>query len=111
MHYSDGTAALVGDIVRGKGYNIPYEIVGPVNQLLPGNGKTCNIRVLTIKSRWEDGNDGDYGRSVQPKRVFEQYEEAGTCAEFTLVARQGWSRVRSDVMVWRADSDTLPAQS
>ena len=30
MHYKDGTEAELWDVVRGKGYNLPYEIQGIV---------------------------------------------------------------------------------
>jgi hypothetical protein len=44
MHYKDGTPANLGDVVRGKGYNVKYEIQGVVVNLNPGE-ETCNISV------------------------------------------------------------------
>ncbi len=43
-HYKDGTTARLGDIVRGKGYNIPHEIIGPVVRIEAGSDQ-CNITV------------------------------------------------------------------
>lgn len=101
MHYSDGTPAQVGDIVRGKGYNLPYEIVGPVTKLVPTNGATCNIRVETRVPKWHPFvSDGDGGTDRPESYTFETYEEAGQCDAFTLLARRGWHRVRSEAMVW-----------
>lgn len=49
MHYSNGRAAKVGDLVRGKGYNIKHEIVG---LLLSANAAAtaCNCTVATVSS-------------------------------------------------------------
>lgn len=50
-HYSDGTEAKPGDIVRGKGYNIKdesgelAEIVAVVAAVNP-NASACNITVI-----------------------------------------------------------------
>lgn len=52
-HYRDGTAAKVGDVVRGKGYNVRdkagnlKEIVGTVVGVTPGSD-TCNIQVAHV---------------------------------------------------------------
>lgn len=50
-HYVDGTEAVVGDVVRGKGYNIKDEngelatIVGILVGVTPGV-EQCNVKVL-----------------------------------------------------------------
>lgn len=49
-HYSDGTEAKVGDIVRGKGYNQKdanglKEIVAIVTGITPSTA-TCNVTLL-----------------------------------------------------------------
>lgn len=47
-HYKDGTEAKVGDVVKGKGYNIPHEIIGTVVSIQP-NADACNLRVAVAK--------------------------------------------------------------
>lgn len=53
-HYSDGTLAAVGDVVRGKGYNIKdesgelAEIVGVITTVTPG-AETCNVSLIVPK--------------------------------------------------------------
>lgn len=44
-HYKSGVAAVVGDLVRGTGYNVKHEIVGVVASITPG-ASSCNITVL-----------------------------------------------------------------
>lgn len=104
MHYIDGTEAMVGDIVRGTGYNLPYQIVGPVTKLVPLNGVTCNIRVETRVAKYTPAisaaKDGDGGMDFPASWAFDTYEEAGQCDAFELIARQGWEKVRSNAMVW-----------
>lgn len=46
-HYKDGTEAKIGDVVKGKGYNIKHEITGVVVGLKVGE-KVCNVTVATI---------------------------------------------------------------
>jgi len=66
-HYKDGTPAKVGDVVRGKGYNVKgpdgqlKEITGIVVHVQPG--PTCNLQVafaevseLPEGFTWPDGN-------------------------------------------------------
>ena len=47
MHYANGRAAKVGDLVRGKGYNIRHEIVGLLISANPGS-YACNCSVATV---------------------------------------------------------------
>lgn len=101
MHYSDGTPAQVGDIVRGRGYNLPYDLVGPVTKLLPEMGAACNIRIEVRVAKWIPFlSDGDGGTDRPAHWEFEIYEEAGECKAFTLVVRNGWHQVQSRAMVW-----------
>jgi hypothetical protein len=44
MHYRSGKEAKLGDIVRGRGYNIAHDIQGVVVGLTPG-ANSCNIVV------------------------------------------------------------------
>lgn len=45
-HYKDGTPAKVGDVVKGKGYNVKHEIVGILVKLTPG--PTCNVTIAYV---------------------------------------------------------------
>lgn len=53
-HYADGTVAMVGDVVRGKGYNVKgpdgelREIVGTVVSIVPGSD-SCNVKVAHVE--------------------------------------------------------------
>ena|SRR5689334_3619483 len=55
-HYKDGTETKVGDVVRGKGYNLKdadgnlREFVGTVVGVTPGSA-SCNIQVAHIEAR------------------------------------------------------------
>ena len=50
MHYKDGQEAKVGDVIKGKGYNLKdkdgnlREVVGVVIGLVPG-ASTCNCTI------------------------------------------------------------------
>lgn len=46
MHYKDGSEAHVGDVVRGKTYNQPDEVIGVLVDITPGS-TTCNCKVST----------------------------------------------------------------
>lgn len=47
MHYSNGRIARVGDVVRGKGYNIKHEIIGLMTRINTGS-ESCNCEVACI---------------------------------------------------------------
>jgi hypothetical protein len=47
MHYSNGREPKVGDIVRGRGYNITHDVIGKVVALAPGS-TACNITVACV---------------------------------------------------------------
>ena len=55
-HYQNGQLARVGDIVKGKGYNLKdeegqlREIVGQVVGIIP-HADACNIRVAVLEAR------------------------------------------------------------
>jgi hypothetical protein len=101
MHYKDGTEAMVGDIARGKGFNIPYEIVAPVTKLKPEGGK-CNLELKVVKATLIPGyNDGDGGIGWIPEQwTFDMIDEYGDVSEFELIYRKGWKRVQSRNLVW-----------
>lgn len=76
MHYRDGTEAKLGDLVRGRGYNIKHEVHGIVVGLTPGH-TSCNIHIATLRAAQPLGLE----TLPHPTLV----EEHGTCAEFELV--------------------------
>lgn len=78
MHYRDGTQAQLGDIARGRGYNLPYPVQGVVVGLAPGHG-SCDIHVLTAVPHSPLGTETLRGVTL--------LEEHGTCAEWDLVHR------------------------
>ena len=49
-HYKDGTLATIGDVVHGKGYNVPYEITGVVVAIDPAH-ENCNVMVAHASAR------------------------------------------------------------
>lgn len=49
MHYANGRAAKIGDLVRGKGYNLKHEFTGVLIQANPA-GTACNCQVATVAS-------------------------------------------------------------
>jgi hypothetical protein len=46
-HYKSGTAAAIGDIVKGRGYNIPHEIIGKVTAINQ-DSDTCNLTIACV---------------------------------------------------------------
>lgn len=71
MHYANGRAAKVGDIVRGKGYNIKHEITGLLLSANPGAAQ-CNCTVATVSTAsqlkchgWRNQQTGDLAFSHQ----------------------------------------------
>ena len=101
MHYKNGIKALVGDIVCGKGFNIPYDIVGPVILLKPQNG-TCNLEVSTVVSKLLSNYDEFVG-DVPPKWSFETVTEYGDVSQFELIYRKNWCPTPSKSLVWKKE--------
>jgi hypothetical protein len=62
-HYRDGTEAKVGDLVKGRGYNVKHEIVGKVVNVRPGpdaqNGCTLSVAHVGAYTKvfFSDGSD------------------------------------------------------
>ncbi len=53
MHYSNGRAAKVGDLVRGKGYNFKHEIIGILISAKPAESAcNCSVACFGIRSDW-----------------------------------------------------------
>lgn len=76
MHYRDGTQAHLGDIARGRGYNLPHDVQGVVVGLTPGS-ESCSIHLAVLRTAQP------VGTQVAPYPVI--FEEHGTCGEFELV--------------------------
>jgi hypothetical protein len=77
MHYKDGTKAVLGDIARGKGYNLPYPVQGVVVGLNPGQDQ-CGIHLAVPIACVPLGTERV---ALFPTLT----EEHGTCSEFELV--------------------------
>lgn len=75
-HYRDGTKAELGDLVRGRGYNLKHEVLGVVVGISPGQG-ACDIHVATLRPM--------RGTGTEPCVYPATYEEHGTCAAFELI--------------------------
>lgn len=56
-HYKDGTEAKLLDVIKGKPYNTPHEVVGVVVGITP-NTDSCNLRVM-FTTRGNAGGAGD----------------------------------------------------
>lgn len=63
-HYKDGTEAKIGDVVRGKGYNVEAVIIGTVVGITPGSA-SCNIQVAHVVTKEFDGAYPDHNLFVQ----------------------------------------------
>ena len=99
MHYKDGKAAKLGDLVRGKPYNTAHEVVGTVIGLVPGVD-SCNLRVafveavepgatpprmsLGVAAMW--GGSGAGGASEPPRALY-PCADYGETKAFELLAR------------------------
>lgn len=89
-HYKDGQEAKVGDIVRGKGYNILHEVTGPVVAVKPGD--TCNIEVgvADLHNIYGGNVSGILVRSTQSgsfDKILLVRIEYGECSAFELILR------------------------
>jgi hypothetical protein len=47
MHYANGRTAKLGDVVRGKGYNVKHEIIGVLTSAQP-QATACNCTVACV---------------------------------------------------------------
>jgi NDP-sugar pyrophosphorylase family protein len=45
-HYRNGEEAKVGDLVKGRGYNVQHEIIGKVVNVRPG--ESCTLPVAYV---------------------------------------------------------------
>jgi hypothetical protein len=112
MHYKDGQKAELGDLVKGRPYNTPREVVGEVLGLIPGVS-ACNLRVGFLEARrLERAPDGSMvlraGQLERPRMALGGHDlwsgsaseleppaacwtsvDYGSTAEFELIARGG----------------------
>ena len=99
MHYKDGTPAMLGDTVRGKGYNLEREIQGVVLHL-DKRSETCNIIVgyVYFAPIFQNGQVFRHAHLVNPDALHaaDYITESASCAigeeygetkNFELVAR------------------------
>lgn len=103
MHYRDGTLAKVGDIVRGKGYNVKdeqgnlKEIVGVMVRIKPGTSCNCEVAHTIIgkpiklpahASKFVQPSEGVRWNWTEEGIVpFTAGLEYGQCDHFELIAR------------------------
>lgn len=80
-HYKNGAAAHIGDIARGRGYNLPYDVQGVVVGLTPGS-ESCNIHLAVLRAAVPVGTMPGTAMATPYPTI---YEEHGTCGEFELV--------------------------
>lgn len=92
-HYSDGTAATRGDIVRGKGYNIKdkegelAEIVGVLIGVT-ANASVCNVSVLVPDGELAGTvSSVDEGGRIRQGAILGGRIEYGQADHFELIAR------------------------
>lgn len=67
-HYKDGTEAQLNDVIKGKPYNTPHEVVGVVVGITPST-ESCNLRVMFTTR----GTDSPGGNAF-PKQVIDYGE-------------------------------------
>ena len=93
-HYQDGTEAKVGDLVRGKLYNTPKDVVGTVVSVTP-NAESCNctvafVEVTTIGKDDKVSADKATTTSYDGQRVaMRACFDYGETKAFSLVFRPG----------------------
>ena len=67
-HYMDGTPAKVGDFVKGRGYNIPHDIIGQVIEVKVAD--TCNLTIQEIlEYSFRATPAREYGEAAAFKRI------------------------------------------
>jgi hypothetical protein len=88
-HYSDGTEAKIGDIVKGTGYNVKHEIIGKVVNIRPGESCTLSVAAVTNKTPIyfgsQDGETPDLTKQFAPCHVVAELEYGDTKC-FTKIA-------------------------
>ena len=76
-HYKDGTEAKLLDVIKGKPYNTPHEVVGVVVGITP-SAESCNLRVMFVTREDPGGGQSapvpvskiDYGETKAFEKVY-----------------------------------------
>lgn len=80
-HDRNGKLIKVGDIVKGIGFNVPHEVMGPV--LLVNESSSCNLTVGIVRRIVHRPH---YGMAhVYGEEMFDLATEYGNCNEFEIV--------------------------
>lgn len=77
-HYSDGVEAQVGDLVKGKGYNVDHEIIGKVVNVRPGESCTLTVAHVGRTARVYSELGADATSPFAPVTAEVQYEFGDT---------------------------------
>jgi len=77
-HYKDGTEAKVGDLVKGKGYNVPHEIIGKVVNVRQGENCTLSIAFVGISTPIYAGVNDNLGTPFARCHVIADIEYGDT---------------------------------
>lgn len=91
-HYKDGTEARIGDVIKGRGYNVPHDVIGVLVDIRAG--ATCNLSVSCVANSSQLvatlHKDTDTGvlRTVMSTMRAEPITEYGQADAFELVYRQ-----------------------
>lgn len=93
-HDCKGRLVEVGDIVKGKGYNVKHEIIGPVVSVTHGID-TCNIQVA-YPVLHRDAHFTGYGY-VRAGSVLQASVEYGQADAFEILEKEDGS-LPSDIV-------------
>jgi hypothetical protein len=95
-HYKNGELAQVGDVVKGKGYNVKHEIVGTV-LTISQHSETCNLDIAHIIEKRIDpkmsplaaaAEAASHGATLWGDAVLRVGVEYGQTDHFELVHRE-----------------------
>lgn len=91
-HYKDGTKAKIGDIVKGRGYNIKHEIIGAVVGVKE-YAESCNLTVQCVAKTAGAGLEmrhvkflGEDGKAVDARICVPSIAEYGQADAFEKIA-------------------------
>ncbi len=89
MHYKNGRLAKAGDLVRGRGFNVPREVEAIVLGVTPERG-TCNLRVAYLGKDLVDLGNLIGRRNVETEALVEACvrQEYGDAANFLAIDPQ-----------------------
>ena len=104
MHYANGRAAKVGDIVRGKGYNIKHEVIGLLVNANPA-ATACNCTVACVTGRSQK-------RLHVPHdpEVLKEYVNKGYVMHSEIIADLEYGQLDAFVALDPATGEVLPPE-